>query len=50
MTKLFHQVFHDHQILIQYTKQLSITKKLNAKTEAAEDQNSLLGIYLINVN
>jgi hypothetical protein len=48
MTKLFHQVFHDHQILIQYTKQLSITKKLNAKTEAAEDQNSLLGIYFLN--
>jgi hypothetical protein len=48
MTKLFHQVFHDHQILIQYTKQLSITKKLNAKTEASEDQNSLLGIYFLN--
>ena len=48
MTKLFHQIFHEHAILIRYTKQLSITSKLNAKTEAAEDQNSLLGIYFLN--
>ena len=48
MTRLFHQVFHNDIILIQYTKQLSITTELNSKTQASEDQNSLLGIYFLN--
>jgi hypothetical protein len=48
MTKVFHQVFHNDTILIQYTKQLPITSKLSAKTIASEDQNSLLGIYFLN--
>lgn len=46
--KIFHQVFLNDALILQYTKQLSITSKLNVKTIQCEDQNSLLGIYFLN--
>lgn len=48
MVKIFHKVFHNDSLLIEYTKQLPITLKLNSKTIPSEDQNSLLGIYFLN--